>query len=525
MNQLVLLYAQRKRQIVVIMATVAIFAVIMLVQTWQQLPRAYNIQSANDGHSLGLVAQEWPPLPPNAAFILSRSADGAGFSPAIERSGFVIGLAAQRGRTYVLFLDHTLLSLGEKADDWVSVRWPLGWTPLGIGAVDNNLVAFGQGSDRTKLLTAVFDNATWRNAAAYPLAADNMLSILTVPSPGGPTVAWVEAKLPPPGAKRTPAQEQAAIPCRVGLARITGDNLAVLPRLDFDRPILMSFVGDNAGVHLYYQKVLTGSPLTFGEYSWPMRDYDPVLRVSTFADGRWSEPRNLPHTGVSAMSAGEFLAASFGGKTFIYSDEYFLGVFYAGTWGRELRGSALSEPFLAMAPTPDSLSFEITRGAAALGLLCIFLGSLVAFALVRRHPAAPLPADPLYAAVSDRAMAAAVDFGMLYFVFLIFDTSNDPFGFWGTLAVFFVVYGSLLEATSGGQTLGKRIFGLRVVDARTLGPITFSSALSRNIFKLIEMLTVGAGCCLSTRRFQRPGDFLASTIVLKELPKFMESDS
>lgn len=70
-----------------------------------------------------------------------------------------------------------------------------------------------------------------------------------------------------------------------------------------------------------------------------------------------------------------------------------------------------------------------------------------------------------------------------------------------------------------GQTLGKRLFKLRVVDARGLR-LTFSQVLLRNILRFVDMLpmayAVGGVSALVSARGQRLGDLVAGTLVIWE---------
>jgi uncharacterized RDD family membrane protein YckC len=51
----------------------------------------------------------------------------------------------------------------------------------------------------------------------------------------------------------------------------------------------------------------------------------------------------------------------------------------------------------------------------------------------------------------------------------------------GVLGVFLLLaYFTYFEGSSSGQTIGKKILDIRVVDARTQGPIGFARALARN---------------------------------------------
>lgn len=87
------------------------------------------------------------------------------------------------------------------------------------------------------------------------------------------------------------------------------------------------------------------------------------------------------------------------------------------------------------------------------------------------------------------------------------------------LFVFNFGYFLLLEAFWGGQTLGKRWMGLRVI--RDNGqPVTFLSAAIRNLFRIIDGLPMGyfLGAVVSFFHGQdkRIGDLVAGTIVVAE---------
>jgi uncharacterized RDD family membrane protein YckC len=75
-----------------------------------------------------------------------------------------------------------------------------------------------------------------------------------------------------------------------------------------------------------------------------------------------------------------------------------------------------------------------------------------------------------------------------------------------------------------GQTFGKRVMRLRVVDAHGLR-LKFSQVVIRNLLRFVDMLPmlylVGGVACLVSRRAQRLGDFAANTIVVR-IPKVSE---
>jgi uncharacterized RDD family membrane protein YckC len=88
-----------------------------------------------------------------------------------------------------------------------------------------------------------------------------------------------------------------------------------------------------------------------------------------------------------------------------------------------------------------------------------------------------------------------------------------------SVVLYFVVsigYGILLEWRWRGQTLGKRVFGLRVIDAYGLR-LQFPQIALRNLLRPIDSLPffylVGGVSALSTRWGQRLGDLAANTVV------------
>ncbi len=98
-----------------------------------------------------------------------------------------------------------------------------------------------------------------------------------------------------------------------------------------------------------------------------------------------------------------------------------------------------------------------------------------------------------------------------------------------TTILFFAVnigYTIALEWFWKGQTLGKRVLGLRVMDVRGLR-LQASQIIIRNLLRAVDNLPLfyllGGLVCLITRYAQRLGDLAANTIVVKE-PKVVEPD-
>ncbi|HEY2732485.1 MAG TPA: RDD family protein [Polyangiales bacterium] len=79
-------------------------------------------------------------------------------------------------------------------------------------------------------------------------------------------------------------------------------------------------------------------------------------------------------------------------------------------------------------------------------------------------------------------------------------------------------YGALFEWHRHGQTVGKRVVGLRVLSSVGT-PITFGQAAVRNLLRTIDMLPgaylVGGVSALCDRRGRRFGDVVADTVVVR----------
>lgn len=88
------------------------------------------------------------------------------------------------------------------------------------------------------------------------------------------------------------------------------------------------------------------------------------------------------------------------------------------------------------------------------------------------------------------------------------------------LIYFFLSFGYsiALETLWNGQTLGKRLFNLRVTDINGLR-LTFSRIAVRNILRAVDALPfaymIGGASSLLTRHCQRLGDLAAGTVVVR----------
>jgi uncharacterized RDD family membrane protein YckC len=126
-----------------------------------------------------------------------------------------------------------------------------------------------------------------------------------------------------------------------------------------------------------------------------------------------------------------------------------------------------------------------------------------------------------------RFLSWAVDLGT---VFAIISILNVVLGIFGVISrdlavaanivAFFLVsigYGIITEWYWQGQTLGKKLLRLRVMDEQGLR-LQFSQIVIRNLLRFIDSLPalylVGGLFCLFNKRAQRLGDFAANTIVI-----------
>jgi uncharacterized RDD family membrane protein YckC len=116
--------------------------------------------------------------------------------------------------------------------------------------------------------------------------------------------------------------------------------------------------------------------------------------------------------------------------------------------------------------------------------------------------------------------AIAVISGLLSQVLLLTAIVNSDFALAARTICYFVVtigYSILLEWQWRGQTPGKRVLKIRVVDAEgfRLRP---SQIVIRNLLRVVDLLpafyAVGGICCAFSPKYQRLGDFAANTVVI-----------
>jgi len=142
----------------------------------------------------------------------------------------------------------------------------------------------------------------------------------------------------------------------------------------------------------------------------------------------------------------------------------------------------------------------------------------------------------LLAGPFSRMLAFTIDFSVIAAAGIVFARLTAPLqlisedAFQSVLLVLYfatsLFYGILTEWLWRGQTIGKRLLGLRVVEASGLR-LRPAQVVVRNIMRFIDLLPglylVGGVSCILSQRRQRLGDIAAGTIVIRT-PKLWEAD-
>src|SRR5215470_16937792 len=133
------------------------------------------------------------------------------------------------------------------------------------------------------------------------------------------------------------------------------------------------------------------------------------------------------------------------------------------------------------------------------------------------------PASRLYAMLVDIAIVLGTVNGIGLAVYGLFAIAPGFGVMLITLAEFAIgfAYGALLEGFWNGQTIGKRLFHLRVIDQAGL-PLRIEQAWVRNLMRVFDALPfaylVAGISVLSSRVTQRFGDRVAGTLVVRQTP-------
>ncbi len=84
-----------------------------------------------------------------------------------------------------------------------------------------------------------------------------------------------------------------------------------------------------------------------------------------------------------------------------------------------------------------------------------------------------------------------------------------------------IFYAILFEWFWNGQTIGKKLLNLRVMDVQGL-ELSFYQIVIRNLLRFVDLLParycVGGVSCFFTKKAQRLGDLAANTVVIRTVP-------
>lgn len=133
------------------------------------------------------------------------------------------------------------------------------------------------------------------------------------------------------------------------------------------------------------------------------------------------------------------------------------------------------------------------------------------------------------AGTGSRLAAVMVDFIVIFFILLMLTLLlGSSAGGWlgGTMLIgyFIVIFGYFIiaELVTKGQSVGKRLFGLRVIRENGLA-IGLTQTVVRNLFRyFVDILGIGLVSVFFSTKCKRIGDMAASTIVVLENTSVLE---
>ena len=123
-------------------------------------------------------------------------------------------------------------------------------------------------------------------------------------------------------------------------------------------------------------------------------------------------------------------------------------------------------------------------------------------------------AQRIFARLTDVALIAAILVGVASTLGVNREPILGP-----VLLVAALGYYMFCDGLFSGQSPGKRLFGIRVVDARTRGPCSLRQAGLRVVVQFIPFMPIIETLYLAIEGVQRFGDRVANTFVLRVHPK------
>jgi len=132
------------------------------------------------------------------------------------------------------------------------------------------------------------------------------------------------------------------------------------------------------------------------------------------------------------------------------------------------------------------------------------------------------PATRALAWSIDTAISLGIAYNAAKVLEIVATLSGDWANALGVITFFVVsmVYCIVLEWRWGGQTIGKRLLGLRVIDEQGLR-LQLPQIVLRNLMRLVDappplLYLIGGVAALVSRKGQRLGDMAANTVVVRE---------
>lgn len=117
-----------------------------------------------------------------------------------------------------------------------------------------------------------------------------------------------------------------------------------------------------------------------------------------------------------------------------------------------------------------------------------------------------------------RVLAKFIDFLICFFISLILTylLGKNPLGEYSQIPNIVFVILFVLSDASHGQSIGKKLCNIRVVNFKTQAPIGLGRSLLRNLFALLNFLVLPAvlNYILYVSYYRRLGDFIAGTCVV-----------
>jgi uncharacterized RDD family membrane protein YckC len=132
------------------------------------------------------------------------------------------------------------------------------------------------------------------------------------------------------------------------------------------------------------------------------------------------------------------------------------------------------------------------------------------------------PTEYECASVGQRVFARLTDLalivGLLVGAAFVPAINREPM-FLPVLLILALIYYLFCDGLFSGQGVGKRLFGIRVVDARTRKPCSVGQAGLRVVVQFIPFMPIIETVYLAIECVQRYGDKVANTYVLRIHPK------